>query len=62
MRLLGGKAERLQDDILGIPECAALQALVNDDLDFGPGDMDGHGFAFVSVFPPYRPIFLRSTD
>ena len=35
--------EGLQDNVLGILERAAAEAHIDERLDFGFGDMDGHG-------------------
>jgi hypothetical protein len=47
-----GRLKRLQDDIFGVPECAALQAPIDDRLHFRVCDLNIHGAAsFVVPWP-----------
>jgi hypothetical protein len=54
-----GRLKRLEDDILGILQSAALKTLVYKRLDFWPGDPNGHGA--VSPFIITRLVYPEIT-
>jgi hypothetical protein len=43
--------EGLEDNILGVGECAALKALVDELLDFGFSDLNGHVAIAFFIMP-----------
>ena len=58
----GERLERMEDDILDARECAGLQPIKNQRLDFGAGDLDGHAGGAVSTLPRGHPQPLRLAE
>jgi hypothetical protein len=45
----GGCLERLQDDILRVLKPASLKTLIDERLNLGSGDLNGHGVTSSSL-------------
>lgn len=45
-----GRFKRLQNDILSVLKCPFFKPLIDERLDFGPGDLDRHASRYLVEF------------